>query len=663
MDIEKLKRILDGFFAWVTPWKTLILFLFVNLLVGIFIVGDYGNIADENFEIAREVFALKMYSIPSIDEIPKLSQTKNEIVLKYGTAIPMLFQLAENIFRSVLGIHPRVVAHYTYFILFEIGVVAFYLIMRRFVGDWMALVATVLFATQPLYFGHAFINPKDTPLMSIFLVTLAAGFSMVEKYSNPFQINRIAASQEEENIINCIKTFFRNKLYLTGLNILMLVVILFPGSILSALKMMTTGLYKTPSSSFLGKIFSLIAAEKSSISLEYYLDKLEFLYFRYVIPILWIIVLGQLIFLLFLFISGHKSVRGMETTPPPGKSSKAESLESRRLVILAGFVWGLCMATRFIGFAAGGLVLLYFLLQAGKRSLVPAAMYTCAAVLTMYLFWPYLWHVHISELVNITQLLNDFPHPTSVLFDGVYYSSYRLPAAYLPKLLVYQFSEPVVLLTVAGIFASVYLLISKRLNWKVMAIVFCWFFIPFFYVILNRTPLYNNFRHLLFITPPLFILAGTGLREITRFISRRWAGVVMVIIFLLPGVYGLFQLHPFQYIYYNGYVGGVAGAYRNYELDYWMTSLKESAEYINRVAEPDSSVCFFYIGKSLSANYLRPDIQIINTERLLSMEDPEVDMVVLPPRLNADLEYFVDVPIAHQVLVDGVSLATIKIIH
>ena len=46
------------------------------------------------------------------------------------------------------------------------------------------------------------------------------------------------------------------------------------------------------------------------------------------------------------------------------------------------------------------------------------------------------------------------------------------------------------------------------------------------------------------------------------------------------------HLHPYQYIYYNSFVGGVHGAFHNYELDYWGTSYYEAAEYVNQVASP-----------------------------------------------------------------------------
>ena len=55
-------------------------------------------------------------------------------------------------------------------------------------GDWAALATVLIFSTQPLLFGHAFINPKDIPFMSIFLIVILTGMIMVESLhenSNP----------------------------------------------------------------------------------------------------------------------------------------------------------------------------------------------------------------------------------------------------------------------------------------------------------------------------------------------------------------------------------------------------------------------------------------------------------------------------------------------
>ena len=81
----------------------------------------------------------------------------------------------------------------------------------------------------------------------------------------------------------------------------------------------------------------------------------------------------------------------------------------------------------------------------------------------------------------------------------------------------------------------------------------------------------------------------------------------MVLVF--PAIYADVYLHPYQYIYYNSLVGGAKGAFRNFELDYWGTSYREAALYINQVAPANSTVL---VGDPVGVfwDYARPDLHL-----------------------------------------------------
>ena len=76
---------------------------------------------------------------------------------------------------------------------------------------------------------------------------------------------------------------------------------------------------------------------------------------------------------------------------------------------------------------------------------------------------------------------------------------------------------------------------------------------------------------------------------------------------LLPGLYANVVLYPYQYIYYNQLVGGVDGAFRSFELDYWDLAFMEAQLYINQVAGPNANV---YVGDSRPSieAFTRPDL-------------------------------------------------------
>ena len=91
--------------------------------------------------------------------------------------------------------------------------------------------------------------------------------------------------------------------------------------------------------------------------------------------------------------------------------------------------------------------------------------------------------------------------------------------------------------------------------------------------IVARTPLYDNFRQIFFILPPVFLMAGIVFERISSRFGRQRSSCSAS----LPGIIAGLQLHPYEYIYYNRFIGGEAGAFRRFELDYWGTSYREAA--------------------------------------------------------------------------------------
>ncbi|MGD0846992.1 MAG: hypothetical protein ABR948_05340, partial [Bradyrhizobium sp.] len=55
----------------------------------------------------------------------------------------------------------------------------------------------------------------------------------------------------------------------------------------------------------------------------------------------------------------------------------------------------------------------------------------------------------------------------------------------------------------------------------------------------------------------------------------------------------LIRLHPYEYLFYNPLVGGLQGASRRYDLDYWFSSMPEAIgvleAYLRRTAPDDAS--------------------------------------------------------------------------
>jgi hypothetical protein len=91
--------------------------------------------------------------------------------------------------------------------------------------------------------------------------------------------------------------------------------------------------------------------------------------------------------------------------------------------------------------------------------------------------------------------------------------------------------------------------------------------------------LFNGMRHFMFVLPSIAATAAlVGDLALRRLAALPYRQPVYAAL----GLYGMahvsimVMLHPDQYVYYNGFVGGVAGAERRFKLDYWANSFAEA---------------------------------------------------------------------------------------
>jgi hypothetical protein len=93
-------------------------------------------------------------------------------------------------------------------------------------------------------------------------------------------------------------------------------------------------------------------------------------------------------------------------------------------------------------------------------------------------------------------------------------------------------------------------------------------------------PAFSGLRHFLFVVPPMAALAGIGFdgalaRLVHRRALKRAASLALALFLLWPAV-TLIRLHPYEYVYFNELVGGIAGAVRRYDTDYWVNIMPEA---------------------------------------------------------------------------------------
>ena len=126
-----------------------------------------------------------------------------------------------------------------------------------------------------------------------------------------------------------------------------------------------------------------------------------------------------------------------------------------------------------------------------------------------------------------------------------------------------------------------------------------------------------------------------------------WLRAGLGILLVLPGVSGIIQLHPYEYTYYNSFVGGTSGAFRNYETDFWLTCYKDAVEELNtKTSDPinlfvkrEAYIAAMYASKNIAVQDLRGAANEVTSG----------DYVLVNTRTNEDRSTFRDAPIVIEV--------------
>jgi len=325
-------------------------------------------------------------------------------------------------------------------------------------------------------------------------------------------------------------------------------------------------------------LIELHAEDAWKTPLEAYVYKLHFM-----LP--W---LGTILFAALLLLALYLAALGYGNGPPFTQLGR-----NRRWAYLtfAALLLGATVSIRVGGLLAGLLVVLRIIGARRKRAVLPILFFGLVAAATTYATWPFLWERPIPNLVEAARLTIDFPHRGLTLYRGEIYEPREIPLDYLPRLMLIQFTEPAIVCgIICALLAVARSLRARRMPAGGMVGILLWIAIPLAVYLALKPPLYDNFRQLLFISPPLFVLSAGPLETLLyRFRSVPIRAAILIAV-VGPGVYAIAALHPDEYVYFNRFVGGVAGAQGYYETDYWAAFTREGIEYVHAIAPEGASV-------------------------------------------------------------------------
>lgn len=595
-------------------------FLLVMALIGILVTRQYGESWDELQLYKYAAHSMEAYATwPQQGSIPPTGDSFEN----YGPAFVMFTKLVtDGLAKAGFPWQAVDTRHLLYFLTFQAGLWSLYELCKRWMSHAAAFGAAALFATQPLLWGHAFINPKDTPLLALFLLSLVLGLKMGDALSGTAPAWAEAPLEVR-----------RQLLLATGLWLLF-VLVLFAGTPLwhswldSSVRAAAAG-QPAP----LTPLIARLASDLDHVAPEVYIEKFFVALLRARGILFWI---------------ATPALVWLYRRRLPGIFSWLAR------ILPAAIALGLASSIRIFGPLAGLLVAGILLWKSGRRAIPGIAVYAAAAFGVMYLTWPYLWPDPLGHLFETVRVMSHHPWVGLVLFNGVEYQAGHLPASYMPVLLAIQFTEPVWVLCAAGLAFTISGAVKRRAGSReLLALSLVWFALPLAAFVILRPTMYDNFRQAFFILPPVFLLAGMAFQEI----QRPFLQGLLILAVLLPGVVQIVRLHPYEYIYYNSLVGGVRGAFRRFELDYWGTSYRQAALELNRVAAPGANL--WVEGPAhLIGTYARPDLRIYSTYE--SDRADHYDYVVTLTRDEMDLKSYPDAEIVYSVGRDEAVLSVIK---
>lgn len=197
------------------------------------------------------------------------------------------------------------------------------------------------------------------------------------------------------------------------------------------------------------------------------------------------------------------------------------------------------------------------------------------------LFWPYGLTAPLEHVMETFSVFSKFPLKMSTFFDGENMDINDPYWYFIPKYIL--ITSPILVLL--GLALSVALLFLKKLRDSSYTVTFILLafptVFPLAYIIYKHAVVYQNWRHVFFIYPTLVVMATLGWYYIMNQ-GKRWMFVlpVFLLLFLKP-VWWMFRNHPYEYTYYNEFVGGSEGAFENYELDSYCFGVKNCIKWIS----------------------------------------------------------------------------------
>ncbi|MBP5710390.1 MAG: tetratricopeptide repeat protein [Bacteroidales bacterium] len=249
------------------------------------------------------------------------------------------------------------------------------------------------------------------------------------------------------------------------------------------------------------------------------------------------------------------------------------------------------------------------------------------------LLWPYALQSPVKHPIEAFKLMSSFSTSLRQLFEGSLQWSDMLPWYYTPKYIL----TTIPIAVIAGVVLFFIFCWRKKEDRFWAFFVFFTFFFPVFWIVFTRANVYGGWRHAMFAYPPMVVAAGWGIDELVKWIEKKLkinneesivnndvddsranmhigstkgiivniAALAVLLATLIGPIRHIIANHPYEYVYFNAFVGGMDGAYGQYEMDYYYHSTREASEWViaNAPQKADGSKTIVATWHSSSVGY------------------------------------------------------------
>jgi tetratricopeptide (TPR) repeat protein len=208
----------------------------------------------------------------------------------------------------------------------------------------------------------------------------------------------------------------------------------------------------------------------------------------------------------------------------------------------------------------------------------------CISVVAWFLsilLWPYALHGPVRNVIESYRVMAHFPSTFRQIFEGRAEWSDWMPWYYLPKSILITIPVAIIAGLVLFIFVSGSKLNSEKkqlYGYLIFTIIF-----PIVFVVIEKSNTYSSWRQFLFIYPGIVLLGSTGFCYFYEYLKSRylkWGFIILLTLLAIHPLKFMTGNPQFYYLYYNQLVGGLKGAYSNYETDYYYVSQTTASKWL-----------------------------------------------------------------------------------